>query len=72
MGDLKNRYGFHPARDTGVQGLHSDVRANCLKLGSWLTEVLPAGREAALAQTKLEEAMFWANAAVARNLSPLE
>ncbi|MGH3375967.1 MAG: DUF7681 family protein [Actinoallomurus sp.] len=31
-----------------------------------LNEVLPEGREKSLAITNLEQAMFWANAAVAR------
>jgi hypothetical protein len=46
---------------------HSSVRYNSQKLALFFEEKLPSGREKALAITKLEEAMFWANAAIARD-----
>ena len=45
---------------------HGSVRAACLELAHQLNDDLPEGREKSVAITKLEEAMFWANAAIAR------
>lgn len=64
--DLDNRFKFHPATDkTGPQ--HDDVRGLCRQLALLLNDKLPEGREKAVVFTKLEEVMFWANAAIARN-----
>ena len=49
----------------------SSVRAACRDLGHQFNSDLPPGREKELAITKLEEAMFWANAAIARNSGEL-
>lgn len=66
MIELVNRFRFHKATEAkGAQ--HSDVRLKCFKLATDLTNLLPDGREKALAITKLEEVMFWANAAIARD-----
>jgi hypothetical protein len=56
---------FHPPGDD-ARALHELVRAHCRDLARTLDQVLPQGREASLALTRLEEAMFWANAAIAR------
>lgn len=69
---LTNNYGFHPATTDEAKNAHKAVRDACLALAHYLEGIVPAGREAALVQTKLEEAMFWANAGIARTLSPLE
>lgn len=45
---------------------HELVRGICLSTAGDFDGLLPEGREKALAITKLEEAMFWANAALAR------
>lgn len=64
--DIDNRFNFHPA-DTDIKRLaHEAVRGHCRWLAHWLNEALPEGREKALAITKLEEVMFWANASLAR------
>ncbi|MER7726403.1 hypothetical protein [Streptomyces sp. NPDC096323] len=42
------------------------MRQACRHLADQINEQVPAGREQALALTKVEEAMFWANAAIAR------
>ena len=64
--DLHNRFDFHPATDvTGP--LHAEVRDRCYALALSLVDLLPEGREQALVLTKIEEAMMWANAAIARH-----
>ena len=64
--DLKNRFSFHPAKTEEVGAKHGAVRDWCFELARFLNEVLPEGREKSLAITKLEEAMMWSNAAIAR------
>lgn len=64
--DLENRFTFHPADTYERKDSHAAVRARCLYLAKAFNEELPEGREKALVMTKLEEVMFWANAAVAR------
>lgn len=63
--DIENRFTFHPAT-LSTAHVHDKVRARCKSLAESLNEILPEGREKALAITKLEEAMFWSNAAIAR------
>lgn len=63
--DLEWRFNYHPPRDEKTANQHQYIRESCLDLAkvfSWI----PPGREQSLALTKLEEAMFWANAAIAR------
>jgi hypothetical protein len=43
------------------------VRRILLTATEDLVDLMPPGREASLAATKMEEAMFWANAAIARH-----
>ncbi|WP_326554688.1 Acb2/Tad1 domain-containing protein [Micromonospora sp. NBC_01813] len=63
--DIDNRFDYHaPTKQRAAR--HQLVRDTCATLAEELNELLPEGREKALAMTKVEEAMFWANAAVAR------
>lgn len=64
--DLDNRFAYHPPSSEGKKKDHEDVRELCRELAGRLVELMPEGREAATAITKLEEVQFWANAAVAR------
>ena len=43
------------------------IRTNFLNLALLITDNAPASRELSTALTKLEEAMFWTNASIARN-----
>ncbi|MEU8196354.1 hypothetical protein AB0C10_21460 [Microbispora amethystogenes] len=64
--DIANRFDFHPADTIQRAAAHQSIRAECRDLAEWLNENLPESREKAQAITHLEEVMFWANAAVAR------
>ena len=64
---VRNDFRFHPATaETGPK--HERVREACHRLALDLIELAPPSRELSLALTSLEEAMMWANAAIARNV----
>lgn len=64
--DLRDRFVHHPPPTQERAMQHELVRGICLSAAGDFDALLPGGREKALAMTKLEEAMFWANAALAR------
>ena len=68
--ELHDRVAHHPPTKTAID-LHTFVRAITLTAMEQFNERLPEGRELSLALTNLEQAMFWGNAAIARNLSPI-
>lgn len=65
--DIENRFAFHAAATQEKRDEHTSVRQQCRQLADSLNQTLPEGREKAVVMTKLEEAMFWANASIARN-----
>jgi hypothetical protein len=64
--ELNKRFDYHKPDERKTE-YHENVRSACKALAERLTSILPDGREKSLAITKLEEVMFWANAALARN-----
>jgi hypothetical protein len=64
--DIEHRFAFHAATTAEKKDEHTSVRQSCRRLADALNEALPEGREKAVVMTKLEEVMFWANAAIAR------
>jgi len=67
--DLRNRFEYHPADTEYRQKAHEQVREQCFRAAEFINNNIREGREKSLAVTKLEEAMFWANAAIARQES---
>lgn len=63
--DLTNRFTYHEPRP-GQPVLYNAIRATALRFATLLTALMPPGRERSLAVTHLEEAVFWANAGIAR------
>ena len=64
--EMASRFDHHPPDDSRVV-LHQRVRDAARDFAEVVEAECPTGREQSLALTKIEEAMFWANAAVARN-----
>ena len=65
LNELETRFGFHAGTAETIPK-HEAVRATCLSVATQLVELTPASREQSLAITALEDAMMWANAAIAR------
>lgn len=63
---VENDFTYH-APDDEARRSHEDVREVLRDAAHYLIDRLPAGRARSTALTKLEEAMFWSNAAIARH-----
>ena len=64
--DIQNRFAFHAAKTEEKRADHGSARAILSQAAHALNNLVPDGREKSIVLTKLEEAMFWANAALAR------
>lgn len=71
MSDLKTRFTYH-APHGDLPQLYSRMRHNGRVLAEFIESNVPPSREQALALTKVEEAIMWANAGIARNIKPAE
>lgn len=63
---IENNFSYH-APKKGQPELYELIRSEAKALAYLLHESVPDGREKSLAMTKLEEAVFWANAGIARS-----
>lgn len=64
--DLENRFTYHKPKDDQPDR-YVAIRALGRDLAQQLDALCPDSREKSLAITHIEEAVFWANAAIARN-----
>ena len=64
--DLENRFTYHAPKE-GQPAMYESLRFGGLTLAQQINNYCPEGREKSLAITKLEEAIFWANASIARS-----
>lgn len=64
--ELENRFTYHAPKE-GQPHIYAGIRAKAKELAYFIEGSAPNSREKSLALTKLEEAVFWANAAIARS-----
>ena len=62
---IEHCFASHVVNPEQVDGM-DNIRTSCTVLGGVIDARCPDGREKSLALTKLEEVMFWADAAIAR------
>jgi len=65
--DLEKRFDYHPPGSNKVKDQFGTIRFACKELAETVVTLVPEGREQSTALTKIEEAMMWANAGIARN-----
>lgn len=65
--DIEHRFNYHPPATDVAKYKHNQVREACKALALNLNALLPDGREKSLVMTHLEDVMYCANAAIARN-----
>ena len=63
---MANNFTYHAPKD-GQADRYALLRDRAKSFAGLLSSQCPASRELSLAMTKLEEVVFWANAAIARN-----
>ena len=63
---IENDFTYHAPTPEKAKR-HEDLRTFAKSFAFALTEYCPESRELSVALTKLEEAMMWGNAAIARN-----
>lgn len=64
--NLEKRFTYHVPK-AGQPQKYRCLRSYGLALANTIDELCPESREKSLAVTKLEEAVMWANASIARN-----
>lgn len=65
--DLDKRFTYHPPIDTLKAKTYVELRGMARELAAYICSTQEQSRERSLAITKLEEAIMWANAGIARN-----
>ncbi len=65
-GELKKRFTYHSPKE-GQPERYQRIRDEAHGLAEIIVDNTPSSREQSLALTNLEQAVFWANAAIARN-----
>ncbi len=63
---IERNFKYHAPKD-GQADRYANIRLNARDLAELFDKECPDSREKSLAMTKLEEAVMWANAAIARN-----
>lgn len=64
--NINKAFTYHPPKP-GQPERYTKIRDTAKELAELIEESCPVSREKSLAMTKIEEAVMWANAAIARN-----
>lgn len=64
--ELESRFTYHAPKE-GQPERYERIRYKAKMLAAYINEYGPDSREKSLAITKIEEAVMWANASIARN-----
>jgi len=64
--NIENNFTYHKP-EPGQPEIYQEIRDKAKELAYLIDTKVPASREQSLAFTKLEEAVMWANAGIARN-----
>jgi hypothetical protein len=64
--DIDNRFTYHAPKE-GQPATYQSIRTQARQLADFINALCPESREKSLAVTHIEEAVFWANAAIARS-----
>ena len=64
--DIQKRFTYYVPNDEQIPR-YKAIRRTALEFATLIFESTPSSREQSLAITALEEAVMWANAAIARN-----
>lgn len=67
--DLENIFTYHAPTDA-QKVTYELIRNEAKNLAGTILQECPQSRERSLAMTKVEEAVMWANSAIARNKKP--
>jgi hypothetical protein len=62
----EKNFTYHPPKE-GQAPRYEKLRVAAKELNQLILQLTPLSREQAIALTQLEQAIFWANAAIARN-----
>ena len=62
----ENNFVYHSPQKDQIER-YATIREDANKFSLYLNQNCPPSRELSLTQTKLEEVVMWANAAIARN-----
>ncbi|TCZ79910.1 hypothetical protein E0485_03315 [Paenibacillus albiflavus] len=63
---IENNFSYHPPKNDQADR-YEQIRNATKQLAYLLDSQCPDSREKSLAMTNLEQAVFWANASIARN-----
>ena len=64
--DIDNNFTYHAPKDDQT-ARYISIREKGKSFALLINELCPPSRERSIAMTKLEEAVMWANASIARN-----